>query len=72
MLSIGAGPVAGANEVNTTEAGAVVALDEIVVTATRREESISRVPISITALSREMLDQKGIKGNGTNSVPFRL
>jgi iron complex outermembrane recepter protein len=37
------------------------ALEEIVVTATRREESISRVPISITAINQEMLDQKGIK-----------
>jgi iron complex outermembrane recepter protein len=37
------------------------ALDEIVVTATRREESISRVPVSVTAFSQEMIDQKGIK-----------
>jgi len=38
-----------------------IALDEIVVTATRREESISRVPISITAISQEALNEKGIK-----------
>ena len=38
-----------------------VALEEIVVTATRREESISRVAISVTAFNQEMLDQKGIK-----------
>ncbi len=31
-------------------------------TATRREESISRLPISITAIGQEALDQKGIKG----------
>ena len=37
------------------------ALEEIVVTATRREESISRVPISITAINQEAIDQKGIK-----------
>ena len=37
------------------------ALEEIVVTATRREESISKVPISITAMSQDMLDQKGIR-----------
>lgn len=37
------------------------ALQEIVVTATRREESISKVPISITAMSQDMLDQKGIR-----------
>jgi outer membrane receptor protein involved in Fe transport len=37
------------------------ALQEIVVTATRREEGISRVPISITAISQDAIDQKGIK-----------
>jgi len=51
----------GASEATTTEPGPAVALEEIVVTATRREESISRVPISITALSQEMIDQKGIR-----------
>jgi outer membrane receptor protein involved in Fe transport len=39
---------------------APVGLEEITVTATRREESISRVPISITALSQEAIDDKGI------------
>jgi iron complex outermembrane recepter protein len=37
------------------------ALEEIVVTATRREESLSKVPISVTALTQESMDQKGIK-----------
>jgi iron complex outermembrane receptor protein len=47
----------------TAEGGTsgAIALEEIVVTATRREENISRVPISITALSQEVIDQKGIK-----------
>ena len=45
----------------TTAPAAPAALEEIVVTATRREENISRVPISITALSQETLDKKGIK-----------
>jgi outer membrane receptor protein involved in Fe transport len=36
-------------------------LEDIVVTATRREEGISRVPISISAISEEAIDQKGIK-----------
>ena len=44
-----------------TAPAAAAALEEIVVTATRREENISRVPISITALSQETLDEKGIK-----------
>jgi outer membrane receptor protein involved in Fe transport len=34
---------------------------EIVVTATRKAETLSKVPISITALSREALDQRGIR-----------
>jgi iron complex outermembrane recepter protein len=53
--------VSGANADATTESSTPVALEEITVTATRREESISRVPISITAMNQEMLEQKGIK-----------
>jgi iron complex outermembrane receptor protein len=36
-------------------------LQEVVVTATRHEESLSKVPISVTALTQETMDQKGIK-----------
>jgi iron complex outermembrane recepter protein len=58
-----------ANEANPSETVAPAAsapapagaLEEIVVTATRREESISKVPISITALNQDALDQKGIR-----------
>jgi iron complex outermembrane recepter protein len=59
-----------ANEANPSETVAPAAtsapasagaLEEIVVTATRREESISKVPISITALTQDALDQKGIR-----------
>ena len=61
-------------------------LGEIVVTATRREEGISKVPISITALSQDALDQKGIRDfsemvrftpgvsidtSGTNAIAIR-
>jgi outer membrane receptor protein involved in Fe transport len=61
-------------------------LDEIVVTATRREEGISKVPISITALNQDALDQKGIRDfsemvrftpgvsidtSGTNAISIR-
>src|SRR5450755_4281125 len=56
-----AASLAGANEATTDEPAAAGTLEEITVTATRREESISRVPISITAMSQEMLEQKGIK-----------
>jgi outer membrane receptor protein involved in Fe transport len=44
-----------------TDADAGPALEEITVTATRREEGISKVPISITALNQESIDEKGIK-----------
>jgi outer membrane receptor protein involved in Fe transport len=36
-------------------------IQEIVVTATRREESLSKVPISITALTQNSMDALGIK-----------
>jgi iron complex outermembrane receptor protein len=54
-------PLAGAAEPTGSDAAASGALEEIVVTATRREESISRVPISITAINQDAIDQKGIK-----------
>jgi iron complex outermembrane recepter protein len=43
------------------EPGASDSLQEIVVTATRREESVEKVPISIKALSGADLAQSGIK-----------
>ncbi len=36
-------------------------LQEIVVTATRRDESMSKVPISVTALTEQAIDIRGIK-----------
>jgi outer membrane receptor protein involved in Fe transport len=57
-----AAPFAGAADTSSTpDAATTGALEEIVVTATRREESISRVPISITAINQDAIDQKGIK-----------
>src|SRR6267154_3655788 len=61
-------------------------LQEITVTATRREESLSRVPISVTALTQESLDERGVKdfsevarftpgvnfdNSGTNNISIR-
>ena len=61
-------------------------LEEIVVTATRHEESLSKVPISVTAMTQESLDVKGIKdfqdvarftpgvsvdNSGTNAISIR-
>jgi outer membrane receptor protein involved in Fe transport len=40
----------------------VAAQGEIIVTAQRREESILKVPISITAYSTEQMDKQGIRG----------
>ncbi len=62
------------------------ALQEIVVTATRREESLSKVPISVTALTQSDMDDRGIKdmqdivrfvpgvtidNSGTNAISIR-
>src|SRR5882757_7690494 len=81
-----AAPSAGANEATATEPAAAGALEEIVVTATRREENISRVPISVTAFSQDMIDQRGVKdfqdvvrftpgvsidNSGTNAISIR-
>jgi iron complex outermembrane recepter protein len=61
-------------------------LQEVVVTATRREESLSKVPISVMALTEEALDNRGIKdfseiarftpgvsfdNSGTNNISIR-
>jgi outer membrane receptor protein involved in Fe transport len=75
-----------ADKPDETNAASAGGLEEIVVTATRREESISKVPISITALSQDDLDQKGIRdfsemvrftpgvsidSSGTNAISIR-
>src|SRR6201998_102385 len=77
-----AGSAAKAPPAETERAG----LQEIVVTASRREESLSKVPISVTALTQETMDQKGIKDfldvarftpgvsidtSGTNAISIR-
>ena len=77
---------AGAAATSDAPGASTGALEEIVVTATRREESISKVPISITALSQDALDQKGIRDfsemvrftpgvnidtSGTNAISIR-
>ncbi len=78
--------ISRASDAAAVEPAAGGALEEIVVTATRREESISRVPISVTAFSQEMIDQKGVKDfqdvvrftpgvsidtSGTNAISIR-
>jgi iron complex outermembrane recepter protein len=56
LLSIGA----GAQEAGTPAEDAA-RLEEIVVTAQRREQSLADVPISVTALSRDRMDQQGVR-----------
>jgi iron complex outermembrane recepter protein len=61
-------------------------LQEITVTATRREESLSKVPVSVTAFTQEAMDLRGIKdiqdvarytpgvyidNSGTNNIAIR-
>src|SRR5690606_14851093 len=51
------------------------AIEEVIITAQRRMESLQDVPISVTALSSETLQQSGISGSAELSqlVPgFRL
>src|SRR6266849_3344455 len=78
---------ASANDATATaEPAAAGGLEEIVVTATRREENISKVPISVTAFNQDMIDQRGIKDfndvvrftpgvsidtSGTNAISIR-
>ena len=87
--AVGAPNEAGAPDAVNSSAGGSSSsggLEEIVVTATRREENISKVPISVTALSQDDLDQKGIKDftgmvrftpgvsidtSGTNAISIR-
>ncbi len=58
LLTLWAAPARSA-----AESGAAVApqLEEIVVTATRREESMSKIAVSVTAITQEGLDLRGIK-----------
>jgi len=61
-------------------------LEEVVVTATRHEESLSKVPISVTALTQEAMNIRGVKdildvarytpgvnvdNSGTNNIAIR-
>lgn len=60
IVGVFVGPMALAQSTSTASAGDGV-LQEVVVTATRREESVEKVPISMQALGQEQLTQYGIK-----------
>jgi iron complex outermembrane recepter protein len=53
----------GSGFAQTAEKGAAVSggIEEIVVTATRREERLQDVPVSVSAFSQEKLDAEGLK-----------
>jgi iron complex outermembrane receptor protein len=70
----------------SAERGSPQSLQEVVVTATRHEESLSKVPISVTALTQDAMDSRGIKdfqdiarftpgvsidNSGTNAISIR-
>jgi iron complex outermembrane recepter protein len=76
------GPAAPAAEAEASQGG----IAEVVVTAERREESLSKVPISVTAMTQADIDNKGIKdiadvarftpgitvdNSGTNNISIR-
>ncbi len=70
----------------TAETASAGELQEVVVTATRREENLSKVPLSVTALTQDQMDTLGIKdiadfarftpgmsvdNSGTNNIAIR-
>jgi outer membrane receptor protein involved in Fe transport len=87
LSTLAAGATTRAQEqAPAAEAGAAGGLQEVVVTATRREENLSKVPISVMALTAENLDARGIKdfsevarftpgvnfdSSGTNNIAIR-
>jgi iron complex outermembrane receptor protein len=85
VLACGAALPALADD-SATEPAAMGPMQEVVITATRREQDLSKVPISVTALTQEDMDTKGIKditdvarftpgiyidNSGTNNISIR-
>ena len=61
LCSVGLSVVALSSEVFAQETNEII-LEEVIVTAQRREQSLQEVPIAVTALSRGQMDKSGIKG----------
>ncbi len=85
-MCVSGATVRAANAAPADETAAPEALAEVTVTAQRREESLSKVPISVTALTQADIDNKGIKdisdvarftpginvdNSGTNNIAIR-
>jgi iron complex outermembrane receptor protein len=86
LLAAGAVPAAMAQSATQPAEASGSTLQEIVITATRHSEVMSKVPESVTAISQETMDIKGIKDftdvakftpgvtidtNGTNAISIR-
>ncbi len=82
LAALGAGP----SRADTAAPDTGGPLQEITVTATRHEEGLSKVPISVTALTQDAMDLRGIKdfqdvvhftpgvnidNSGTNNIAIR-
>ena len=61
QLMLSAVALAGPAEQGEAPAAAATGLEEIVVTATRREERLQDVPISVLAMTQSNLDEEGLK-----------
>jgi iron complex outermembrane recepter protein len=53
--------VAAADEAAASKAAGAAEVGEVVVTATRRSESLSKVPVSVSAFTAEKLENQGVK-----------
>lgn len=61
LLALSLSPIATFANAQDVESSGGTELQEIVVTATRSAESLSKVPISVAALTQEQLDERGVK-----------
>jgi len=64
LLAPGACGAAGVARAQDVAAPGSTELQEIVVTATRSAQSLSRVPISVAAMTQEQMDDRGVKQFG--------
>ena len=60
-VSLRAPPARAQEAPHPVAAPAESALSEVIVTATRREEALSKVPVSLSVLTQDNMDEKGIK-----------
>jgi iron complex outermembrane receptor protein len=60
-MLLSGGPARAADDASGGSQSGALVLQEITVTATRREEDINKVPLSITAYTTEQMDDQGIR-----------